>query len=83
MNDLFLAVLKLAQDLDVKYEGMASVSIVYHPYECHWIAKVDWSNSYKIEAVGDVPEEALNRLHESLVADLIVRHKDPVYNIHT
>ena len=41
-------ILTLAEKLDILYGGMASVNILYHPYEGEWIVKVSWSSGFTL-----------------------------------
>lgn len=66
LSDLLDQALILAQNKSPENGGMASVKIVYHPYECYWIAEADYSNNFKIQGEGCESKEisVLNLIEE-------------------
>ena len=52
----------LAERLDGVHGGMASVHVLWHPYECVWKAKANWSDGTEVVFDSETPDGALDLL---------------------
>lgn len=70
MNDLLLYALDLAEWFETYegFDGMADVTIRYHPYESSWFAAASWSNGKVVQtSYHEMPESALKELTNQLM----------------
>jgi hypothetical protein len=49
--------------------GMASVMLMWQPYECVWIASCSWSDSSEIKTHSESPVEAIDQLIDALAVE--------------
>ena len=49
------------------FPGMGAVNLFWHPYECQWFAKADWSDNSNVTSNGfNEADDALKHLIELL-----------------
>lgn len=58
-QELLDLALKRATSLSSRYGGMASITLQWHPYNCEWVSRADWSNGNKFEYSHKSAEKSL------------------------
>lgn len=58
--------LQLAEMLDTRFGGMASIELYYHPYETKWKCEASWSSAMFISGEGKTSSAAMENLRNNL-----------------
>lgn len=68
---------RLSGSSAVKEGGMASVSVVFDPYESKWFAKADWSSNVAFNTSGsESPTDAILELIDILKEEILELKND-------